>query len=139
MLEISFVILSIAFLLLAGALAAVFYQLCKILQRLHPTIDQMNLRVPGILRNLEDVAENVKDVSSQVHFQVTNLTRLLSRVQAGLEVISVMEGKVRSILLLPFWGRPGTWARCGRVCPSSPGPLFPAVARRISPENFGFI
>ncbi len=35
MLEISFVILSIAFLLLAGSLAAVFFQLWKILQRLH--------------------------------------------------------------------------------------------------------
>jgi uncharacterized protein YoxC len=105
MLEISFIILSIAFLLLAGSLAAIFYQLCKILQRLHPTIDQMNLRLPGILRNLEDVAENVKDVSSQVHLQVTNLTRLLSRVQAGLEVISVMEGKLRKVLSPPVLGR----------------------------------
>jgi hypothetical protein len=54
---------------------------------------------------LEDVAENVKDVSSQVHLQVTNLTRLLSRVQAGLEVISVMEGKLRKVLSPPVLGR----------------------------------
>jgi uncharacterized protein YoxC len=105
MLEISFIILSIAFLLLAGSLAAIFFQLWKILERLHPTIDQLNLRLPGILRNLEDVAENVKDVSSQVHLQVMNLTRLLSRVQAGLEVISVMEGKLKKVLSPPVLGQ----------------------------------
>jgi uncharacterized protein YoxC len=101
MLEISFIVLSIAFLLLAGALAAIFFQLYKILERLHPTIDQMNLRIPGILRNLEDVAENVKDVSSQVHLQVMNLTNRLNQVQAWLEVISVMEGKLKKILSPP--------------------------------------
>jgi uncharacterized protein YoxC len=105
MLEISFIILSIAFLLLAGSLAAIFFQLWKILERLHPTIDQMNLRLPGILRKLEDVAENVKDVSAQVHLQVMNLTRLLSQVQAGLEVVSVMEGKLKKVLFPPVLGR----------------------------------
>lgn len=101
MLEISFIILSIAFLLLAGSLAAIFFQLWKILERLHPTIDQLNLRIPGILRNLEDVAENVKDVSSQVHLQVMSLTHRLNQVQAWLEVISVMEGKLKGGLFPP--------------------------------------
>ena len=105
MLEISFIILSIAFLLLAGALAAIFFQLWKLLERLQPTIDQLNLRLPGILRNLEDVAENVKDISSQLHFQVIHLTRLVGQVQAWLEVISTVEGKLKAGLLVPTLGR----------------------------------
>ncbi len=105
MLEISFIILSIAFLLLAGALAAIFFQLWKLLERLQPTIDQLNLRLPGILRNLEDVAENVKDISSQLHFQVIHLTRLVGQVQAWLEVISTLEGKLKAGLFVPALGR----------------------------------
>jgi uncharacterized protein YoxC len=96
MLEISFVILSVAFLLLAGSLAAIFFQLWRILVRLHPTIDQLNLRLPAILRNLEEVAENVKDVSSQVHYQVTYLTRLLNQVQSWLGVIAEVEDKFKT-------------------------------------------
>lgn len=105
MLEISFIILSVAFLLLAGALAAIFFQLWKLLERLQPTIDQLNLRLPGILRNLEDVAENVKDISSQLHFQVIHLTRLVGQVQAWLEVISTLEGKLKSGLFAPALGQ----------------------------------
>ncbi len=105
MLEISFIILSIAFLLLAGALTAIFFQLWKILERLQPTIDQLNLRLPGILRNLEDVAENVKDISSQLHFQVLHLTRLVGQVQAWLEVISAVEGRLKAGLLAPALGQ----------------------------------
>ncbi len=105
MLEISFIILSMAFLLLAGALAAIFFQLWKLLERLQPTIDQLNLRLPGILRNLEDVAENVKDISSQLHFQVIHLTRLVGQVQAWLEVITAVEEKLKAGLFVPALGR----------------------------------
>lgn len=105
MLEISFLILSVAFLLLAGALAAIFFQLWKLLERLQPTIDQLNLRLPGILRNLEDVAENVKDISSQLHFQVIHLTRLVGQVQAWLEVVSTLEGKLKTGLFTPALGQ----------------------------------
>ncbi|MDX9745732.1 MAG: DUF948 domain-containing protein [Syntrophales bacterium] len=105
MLEISFIILSIAFLLLAGSLVAIFVQFWKILDHLRPTIDQLNLRLPSILRNLEDVAENIKDVSSQVHFQVLHLTRLVGQVQTWIGAVSVIEEKLKAGMFPQVLGR----------------------------------
>lgn len=126
MLEISFVILSIAFLLLAGSLAAVFFQLWKMLQRLLPTIEQLNRSLPGILKNVEDVTAHIKDTSSHVHFQVENLSNLLNQVHALLAVIPVLEDRLKTGLLTPvlgggrnlaaFWKGVSTFVRTFIVC-----------------------
>ncbi|MBN1545460.1 MAG: DUF948 domain-containing protein [Syntrophaceae bacterium] len=99
MLEISFVILSIAFLLLAGSLAAVFFQLWRMMRRLFPTIDELNRRLPNILRDVEELTANIKGTSTHVHLQVENISRLLSQAQACLAVIPVVEGKLREGLI----------------------------------------
>ncbi|HOO40584.1 MAG TPA: DUF948 domain-containing protein [Syntrophales bacterium] len=104
MLEISFVILSIAFLLLAGSLAAVFFQLWKILQRLHPAVEQLNRSLPGILRNVEDTTARIRDVSTHVHFQVENLSHLLNQLHALMAVIPVVEGSLKTGILRPVLG-----------------------------------
>jgi len=104
MLEISFVILSIAFLLLAGSLAAVFFQLWRMMQRLLPTIEELNRSLPEILRNVEDITARIKDTSSHVHFQVENLSNLLNQVHALLAVIPVVEGRLKTSLLTPVLG-----------------------------------
>jgi len=104
MLEISFVILSIAFLLLAGSLAAVFFQLWRMLQRLLPAIEHLNRSLPGILRNVEDITAHIKDTSSQVHFQVENLSNRLNQVHALLAVIPVVEDRLKAGLLTPVLG-----------------------------------
>ncbi len=104
MLEISFIILSVAFLLLAGSLAAIFFQLWRMMRRLMPTIDHLNQSIPGILRNLEEVTANIKGASTHVQFQVENLSRLLSQVQAWMAVIPVVEDKLKSGVIAPAKG-----------------------------------
>jgi len=104
MLEISFVILSIAFLMLAGSLAAIFFQLWKILQRLHPAVDQLNRSLPGILRNVEETTARIKNASTHVHFQVENLSHLLNQLYALMAVIPVVEDSLKTGVIRPVLG-----------------------------------
>jgi len=92
MLEISFIVLSIAFLLLAGTLAAFLFQIWKVVERLLPIIEQLNQALPTIIQNIQDTTLNVKQTSSHIHFQAEKLSLLLDQLRALSVVAAIARG-----------------------------------------------
>ena len=92
MLEMSFVILSIAFLLMAGTLAAFLLRVWKVIEQLLPIIEKINNALPAILRNIQDTTLNVKQTSSHIHFQVERLSLLLEQLRAWSSAFTIIRG-----------------------------------------------
>jgi uncharacterized protein YoxC len=92
MLEISFLILSIAFLLLAGALAAFLLRVWNAIERLLPIIERLNQALPVIIQNIQDITFNAKQTSSHIHFQAEKLSLLLEQLRPLVAVATIARG-----------------------------------------------
>ena len=92
MLEVSFIILSIAFLLLAGVMVVLLYRIWKVMERFSPVIEQLNQSLPAILQNIQDTTLNAKQTSSYIHFQAERLSLLLNQLRNWSDVIALTRG-----------------------------------------------
>jgi len=92
MLEISFIILSMAFLLLAVALAVCLFRVWKVMELLLPIIEHLNQALPAIIQNIQDTTLNVKQTSSHIHLQAERLSLLLNQLRVWSVVSMVARG-----------------------------------------------
>ena len=95
MLEISFIILSVAFLLLASAMAAILFRIWKVMERLLPIIEQLNQALPMILKNIQDTTINVKHASSLVCFQLDKLSALMNQLRGWSDIASIARSSMK--------------------------------------------
>jgi uncharacterized protein YoxC len=85
MLEISFVVLSLAFLLLVLFFAPVFWQIWRAAKNMTEALESLNQRLPGILKNLEDITKNINSATDTLNTEMETLSRLGRKLRGILE------------------------------------------------------
>ena len=103
-LEISVVVLSTVFLLIAAALFIPFLmQIWRTAKNINTTLQILNQNLPGILTNLEEITTNINKASSTVNKQVESLSQVVRRIQGVLEIFLSLENILRAGIRLPYF------------------------------------
>ncbi len=95
MLETSFLILSLAFLLMALFSIPIFWQLWQMAKKMTAAMETLNKSLPGILNNVEVMTCNLSSASEVIRREAEVLAVFARNVRAFLEMAKGMEGIVR--------------------------------------------
>jgi hypothetical protein len=103
MLETSFLILSLVFLLLVGFSIPLFLQMWRATKNMATALESLNKGLPGILKNLEEITSNISRATSLLEKEMESLSLLGNKIRA----IMAMGENVERILHLgvkrPVW------------------------------------
>jgi uncharacterized protein YoxC len=103
-LEISVVVLSIVFLLLAAVSIPFLLQIWKTAKGIAATLHMLNQNLPGILKNLEEITANINKATYTVNTQVEGLSLAVKHVQDTISSIALeMEGLIRADIGIPVF------------------------------------
>ncbi|HOD98257.1 MAG TPA: hypothetical protein PLU95_09395 [Syntrophales bacterium] len=101
--ELSLLLLSMAVFLMAAFTAPLLYQVHKLVKGLQVSQEMLQRRLPDILKNLDEAAEQMKLTVHTVNDQVAVAAGVVKRVQAVAEVLMEVESVLRLGLRLPFF------------------------------------
>jgi len=96
-------LLSMAVFLMAAFTAPLLYQVRKLVKGLQVSQEMLQRRLPDILKNLDEAAEQMKLTVHTVNDQVAVAAGVVKRVQAVAEVLMEVESVLRLGLRLPFF------------------------------------
>ena len=96
------IILSIAFLLLAGFSIPFFLQLWRAAKGMALTLKTLNQTLPVIMKNVEEITTNVNLTTTTVHRQVEDLSLTLQKIQGTLNLLVGVEEILRRNVHLTF-------------------------------------
>jgi uncharacterized protein YoxC len=102
-LEISMVILSIVFLLVAGFSIPFLLQIWRTTKGITETLQMVNESLPGILRNLEEITTNINSATHTVNEQIDGLSVVAKRIQGVLGIVIDIENLLRAGIGLPVF------------------------------------
>ena len=101
-LEISVVILSVVFLLIAGFSVPFLLQIWRTAKSMTTTLHMLNESLPGILKNLEEITTNINKATLTVNEQIEGLSLVARRIQGLLGIVSDIENILRVGARLPI-------------------------------------
>lgn len=101
-LNVILIVLSVAFLLLAGGAIPFLIQIWRTAKGMSRTLDLLNESLPTIMKNLEEITNNVSQTSHSVHRQVESLTQAMHRIRGTLALLIGVEELARRSLHMPF-------------------------------------
>lgn len=101
-LEISVVVLSVVFLLIAALSIPLLIQIWRTAKSITETLHTLNQSLPGILRNLEEITANINKATYTVNNQIESLSHVVRRIQGVLELFLDVEHILRASFRLPF-------------------------------------
>ena len=81
MLETSFIILSLVFLLLVAFSFPLFWQMWRTAKNLAASLESLNQSLPNILKNLEEITANVSDATYVLKKEVEGLSLLGDKIR----------------------------------------------------------
>ena len=93
--EIMLIILSVAFLFLAGFFIPVLLQIRRTAKDMAETLHHLNQGLPLIMKNLEEITSNINRTTTTVHLQVAELSLALRRIQGIMGVFLGLEDVLR--------------------------------------------
>jgi uncharacterized protein YoxC len=102
-LEISVVILSVVFLLIAALSVPLLIQIWRTAKSITATLNTLNQSLPGILKNLDEITANINKATSAANNQIESISLVVRRVQGVLELFLDFEQILRESLRLPFF------------------------------------
>lgn len=102
-LEISVVILSVVFLLIAALSIPLLIQIWRTAKSITATLNTLNQSLPGILKNLDEITANINKATSAANNQIESISLVVRRVQGVLELFLDFEQILRESLSLPFF------------------------------------
>ena len=102
-LEISVVILSVVFLLIAALSIPLLIQIWRTAKSITATLNLLNQSLPGILKNLDEITANINKATYAANNQIESISLVVKRVQGVLELFLDFEQIVRESLRLPFF------------------------------------
>ncbi|MCX5854057.1 MAG: DUF948 domain-containing protein [Deltaproteobacteria bacterium] len=102
-LEISVVILSVAFLLIAALSIPLLIQIWRTAKSITATLNLLNQSLPGILKNLDEITANINKATYAANNQIESISLVVRRVQGVLELFLDFEQILRESLRLPFF------------------------------------
>lgn len=92
MLEISFVILSIAFLLVALGALPFFWQMWRVAKNMVVALEALNKSLPAILRNLEECTANLRSVACTLSRETAALAPFFQKIRILMDLVNALEG-----------------------------------------------
>ena len=101
-LEISFVILSVVFLLLIGFSIPVFLQIWRAAKNMAEALESLNQRLPGILKNIEEITANINSTYDMLHTEVEGFSAISRRIRDLLSFTEDAEQIFRQGVKLPI-------------------------------------
>jgi uncharacterized protein YoxC len=102
-LEISLVVMSFIFLLIAALLIPFLIQIWRTAKSITVTLHMLNQSLPGILKNLEEITANINRATCTVNNQIEGLTHVVGRIQGTVEDFLDLEQELRAGLIMPFF------------------------------------
>jgi len=102
-LEISMVILSIVFLLIAAFSIPFLLQIWRTTKSITETLQMVNESLPGILRNLEEITTNINRATHTVNEQIDGLSVVAKRIQGVLGIVMDIENLLRAGIGFPVF------------------------------------
>jgi uncharacterized protein YoxC len=102
-LEISVVILSIVFLLIAVFSVPFLLQIWRTAKSMATTLHMLNESLPGILKNLEEITTNINKATHTVNEQIEGLSLVARRIQGLLGIVSDIENILHVGARLPVF------------------------------------
>jgi uncharacterized protein YoxC len=102
-LEISVVILSIVFLLIAVFSVPFLLQIWRTAKSMATTLHMLNESLPGILKNLEEITTNINKATHTVNEQIEGLSLVAHRVQGLLGMVLDIGNVLQAGTRLPFF------------------------------------
>jgi len=102
-LEISVVVLSVVFLLIAALSIPFLIQIWRTAKSITITLHMLNQSLPGILKNLEEITANINRATYTVHNQIEGLSHVVGRIQGTVEIFLDLEQELRAGLISPFF------------------------------------
>jgi uncharacterized protein YoxC len=101
-LEITLIILSIAFLLLVGFFIPLLLQLWRTARGMAETLRLLNQRLPLVMKNLEEITTNINQTTTTVNRQVAEISLTLRKIQGIVGVFLGLEDVIRRRMGFPF-------------------------------------
>jgi uncharacterized protein YoxC len=102
-LEISVAILSIVFLLIAVLSIPFLLQIWRTAKGITTTLDMLNVSLPGILRNLEEITTNINKATHTVNEQIEGLSHVARRIQGLMSIVLNVENILCAGVRLPVF------------------------------------
>ncbi|MEI8172140.1 MAG: DUF948 domain-containing protein [Deltaproteobacteria bacterium] len=102
-LEISVVILSVVFLLIAALSIPLLIQIWRTAKSITATLNLLNQSLPGILKNLDEITANINKATYAANNQIESISLVVRRVQGVLELFLDFEQILRESLRLPLF------------------------------------
>jgi uncharacterized protein YoxC len=102
-LEISIVVLSFVFLLIAVLSVPFLLQIWRTAKSIAETLHMLNESLPGILKNLEEITANINKATRTVNEQIEGLTIIAKRIQGLLGFVSDIENILHVGARLPVF------------------------------------
>jgi uncharacterized protein YoxC len=102
-LEISVVILSVVFLLIAALSIPLLIQIWRTAKSITATLNMLNQSLPGILKNLDEITANINKATYAANNQIESISLVVRRAQGVLELFLDFEQILRESLRLPFF------------------------------------
>jgi len=102
-LEISIVVLSFVFLLMAVLSVPFLLQIWRTAKSMATTLQMLNESLPGILKNLEEITTNINKATRTVNQQIEGLSLVATRIQGLLGIVSDIENVLHIGVRLPVF------------------------------------
>ncbi len=102
-LEISILVLSFVFLLMAVLSVPFLLQIWRTAKSMATTLQMLNESLPGILRNLEEITTNINKATRTVNQQIEGLSLVARRIQGLLGIVSDIENVLHIGVRLPVF------------------------------------
>jgi len=102
-LEISLVIMSFVFLLIAALLIPFLIQIWRTAKSSTTTLHMLNQSLPGILKNLEEITANINRASDTVNNQIEDLAHVVGRIQGTVGDFLDLEQEMRVSYITPLF------------------------------------
>jgi uncharacterized protein YoxC len=102
-LEISVVVLSVVFLLIAALSIPLLIQIWRTAKSITTTLHTLNQSLPGILKNLDEITTNINKATYTVNNQIESISPVIRRLQSALELFLDLEHVLKAGLRLPFY------------------------------------
>ncbi len=102
MLEASFLILSIVYLLLVLFAIPLVVQMWRAAKKMATALEELNESLPGILKNLEDITSNLGSTTDVINREMASFTLLGNKVRALLACSDAAERMLLNLLRTPL-------------------------------------
>lgn len=97
-LEVIFTVIAVAFLILVALAVPFLVQARRTARNMAVTLETLNQRLPGILKNVEEITANVNEATEAVNQQVGDLVLAIGRARQALGCLRPGTGGVFSTL-----------------------------------------